>query len=141
VDDWAAVSRAVNRRMSELGLSQRELIERSQVSRATVGEIRRNEAQRRRSTRTLEALSVALDWHPHHLSAVRDGRRAPEPGEPAARSDNDIRGRLDAIEYQLERIAKKLEAVDSISERVDEISAALESALGAGVTKRRRVGS
>ena len=141
MDDWAAVSRAVNRRMSDLGLSQRELIERSQVSRATVGEIRRNEAQRRRSTRTLEALSIALDWHPQHLSAVRDGRRVPDLGEPVARSEDDIRGRLDAIEYMLQRIAQKLEAVDSIAERVDEINATLESAVAAVVAERRRVGS
>src|SRR4051812_34268380 len=96
--------------MDELGLNQRELIERSQVSRATVGEIRRNEAQRRRSARTLEALSIALDWHPQHLSAVLQGRHIPQLGEPVARSDDDIPGRLAAIEYMLQQIAKKLEA-------------------------------
>ena len=46
-DDWAAVSQAVNQRMSELSLNQRELIERSQVSRATLvkfAAMRRNAA-------------------------------------------------------------------------------------------------
>ncbi len=140
VDDWAAVSRAVNQRMSELDLNQRELIERSQVSRATVGEIRRNEAQRRRSSRTLEALSIALDWHPQHLSAVLQGRRVPEIGEPVVRSDDDVPGRLDTIEYTLQQIVKKLETLDSISERVDEIHATLESAADAAAAERRRAG-
>ena len=35
-EDWAAVARAINQRMAELDLSQRELIARSQVSKATV---------------------------------------------------------------------------------------------------------
>ena len=140
-EDWTAVSRAVNQRMDELGLNQRELIERSRVSRATVGEIRRNEAQRRRSTRTLEALSIALDWHPQHLAAVLRGNRVPELGEPVARSDEDIPGRLDAIEYLLQRIAKKLEDLDSLSDRVDEIQTELKSALDATERERRRIGS
>jgi transcriptional regulator with XRE-family HTH domain len=139
-EDWTAVSRAVNQRMDELGLNQRELIERSQVSRATVGEIRRNEAQRRRSTRTLEALSIALDWHPQRLAAVLRGHRLPELGEPVARSE-DIPGRLDAIEYLLQQIAKKLEDLDSLSERVDEIHTELKSALDVTERERRRIGS
>ena len=46
-EDWAAVARAINQRMAELDLSQRELIARSQVSKATVREIQHNTAQRR----------------------------------------------------------------------------------------------
>ncbi len=82
VEDWAAVARAISRRMTELGLNQRELIERSRVSKATVGELYHNSAQRRRSARTLEALSIALEWHPQHLVAVLKGQRAPGIGEP-----------------------------------------------------------
>ena len=61
VEDWAGVARTINQRMRELGINQRELIERSQVSKATVGELCHNSAQRRRSARTLEALSTALE--------------------------------------------------------------------------------
>ena len=139
MDDWAAVSRAINQRMDELGLNQRELIERSQVSRATVGEIRRNEAQRRRSNRTMEALSIALDWHPQHLAAVLQGRRTPQVGEPVARSDDDLPGRLAAIEYMLQQIAKKLESIDTLGERVEEINAKVDSALDAAAAVRDRV--
>src|SRR4051812_47970807 len=125
--------------MDELGLNQRELIERSRVSRATVGEIRRNEAQRRRSARTLEALSIALDWHPQHLSAVLQGRHIPQLGEPVARSDDDISGRLAAIEYMLQQIAKRLESVDALADRVEEINAKVDSVIEAGAADRERV--
>ncbi len=65
-----AVAQAISRRVRELGINQRELMERSQLSKATVGELFHNSAQRRRSARTLEALSVALGWHPPHLVAI-----------------------------------------------------------------------
>ena len=141
VDDWEAVSQAINRRMDELGLNQRELIERSQVSRATVGEIRRNEAQRRRSARTLEALSIALDWHPQHLSAVMQGRSTPQLGEPVARSDEDVPGRLATIEYMLQQIAKKLEGIDALAERVEEINTKVDSVIGAAAVSTERAES
>ncbi|MGH3818394.1 MAG: helix-turn-helix domain-containing protein [Pseudonocardiaceae bacterium] len=73
-EDWAAVARAISQRMTELGINQTELIERSQVSKATVGELYRNSAQRRRSARTLEALLLALGWHPRYLVAVLQGQ-------------------------------------------------------------------
>ena len=62
-------------------------------------------------------------------------------GEPVTRADDDIPGRLDAIEYLLQQIAKKLETLDSLSDRVDEISEALDSVAGFVAEERRRVGS
>jgi transcriptional regulator with XRE-family HTH domain len=62
--NWAAVARAVSDRVRELGWRQRELAERSHVSVAVVREIQRHTVERRRSRRTLEALSVALGWEP-----------------------------------------------------------------------------
>jgi transcriptional regulator with XRE-family HTH domain len=125
-EDWAAVAQAINERMSELGLTQQELIERSQVSKTMVIEIRRNVAQRRRSTRTLEALSLALDWHPQHLTAVLGGQRIPDVGEPVVRSDDDMSSRLAAIEYRLEQISEQLAEIKEHGRRLDEINAKLE---------------
>ncbi|MGH3875258.1 MAG: helix-turn-helix domain-containing protein [Pseudonocardiaceae bacterium] len=125
--DWAAVAQAINRRMTELGVSQAELIERSRVSKATVGELYHNSAQRRRSARTLEALSIALDWHPQHLVAVLKGQRAPDIGEPVSRSDDDVPGRLAAIEYRLAQIETRLGAIGELSDRLGEISANVEA--------------
>lgn len=131
-EDWAAVAGAINRRAAELGLRQVDLIERSHVSKAVVGEIVRNAVQRRRSSRTLESLSVALDWHPQHLQAVLYGRRPPAVGEPVYRFDNDdLPARLADIEHQLREIAKRLDELRGISDRLDELNTNLAAAIGA----------
>ncbi|MGB6164997.1 MAG: transcriptional regulator [Pseudonocardiaceae bacterium] len=126
-EDWAAVARAISQRVAELGINQAELIERSRVSKATVGELYHNSAQRRRSARTLEALSMALGWHPQHLAAVLKGQRVPDIGEPVSRSDDDIPGRLAAIEYRLARIEARFGAIDELSDRLKEINASIEA--------------
>src|ERR1044072_3603594 len=69
-EDWSAVAKAINQRVNELGWRQRELAERSRVSQAIVRELQHHRVERRRSTRTLESLSVTLGWHPQHLDAV-----------------------------------------------------------------------
>jgi transcriptional regulator with XRE-family HTH domain len=81
-EDWSAVAQAISNRMAELGISQRELIERSHLSKAIVREIQHDVVRRRRSARTLEALSTALDWHAGYLAAVLTARRPPRVGEP-----------------------------------------------------------
>lgn len=121
-DNWAAVARAINERAAELGLRQRDLIERSRLSKAVVGELSRNAAPRRRSARTLEALSTALDWHPQHLSAVLAGREPPAVGEPVYRS-GDVPARLAAIERALRDITGQLDELRSIGEHLDDVRA------------------
>jgi hypothetical protein len=116
-EDWAAVAKAINERVNELGWRQRELVERSQVSPAIVREIQRRTVERRRSPRTLESLSVALGWHPQHLAAVLHGRRPPHPGEAAMEGDDDtVWSRLDAHEQRLSEITQRL---SDITERLD----------------------
>jgi len=137
--DWTAVAQAISQRMTELGINQRELIERSQVSKATVGELYHNSAQRRRSARTLEALSIALGWHPQHLVAVLKGQRVPDVGEPVSRSDDDIPGRLAAIEYRLVQIETRLGAIDELSDRLGEINANVEAVIRFVDSNRKRV--
>jgi transcriptional regulator with XRE-family HTH domain len=126
-EDWAAVAQAISQRVTELGINQAELIERSRVSKATVGELYHNSAQRRRSARTLEALSMALGWHPQHLVAVLRGQRVPDIGEPVSRSDDDVPGRLAAIEYRLAQIEARLGVIDELSDRLEEINANVEA--------------
>jgi len=124
-EDWAAVATAINQRMAELGLSQRELIARSHVSKAIVREVQHNTVERRRSDRTLEALSLALDWNAGYLAAVLAGRRVPQLGEPVVRSDDDVPGRLALIEYQLREIMDRLGAMSAMSDRLEDISASV----------------
>lgn len=139
-EDWSAVARAIDERMAELGLNQRELIERSQVSKATVMEIRRNSAERRRSTRTLEALSTALEWHPQHLIALLQGRRIPTVGEPVSRSDDDIQGRLAVIEYRLDQIVAQLAAISELGGRIAEINNNIETVMRLVASNQKSVG-
>lgn len=138
-EDWAAVAQAISQRMTELGINQRELIERSQVSKATVGELYHNSAQRRRSARTLEALSMALEWHPRHLAAILESQRVPDIGEPASRSDYDIPGRLAAIEYRLAQIETQLGAIDELSDQPEKINANVETMIRFVDSNRKRV--
>ena len=137
--DWAAVAQAISQRMTELGINQAELIERSRVSKATVGELYHNSAQRRRSARTLEALSMALDWHPQHLIAVLKGQRIPDIGEPVSRSDDDVPGRLAAIEYRLTQIETRLGAIDELGDRLKEINANVEAMIKFVDSNRQKV--
>jgi hypothetical protein len=139
VEDWAAVARAISQRMTERGINQRELIERSQVSKATVGELYHNSAQRWCSARTLGALSTALDWYPRHLVAVLRGQRVPDLGEPVSRSDDDVSGRLTAIEYRLGRIETQLGAIDELSDRLEEVNANVEAAISFIDSNRKMV--
>jgi hypothetical protein len=125
--------------MTELGINQTELIGRSQVSKATVGELYHNSAQRRRSARTLEALSIALGWHPRHLAAVLKGQRVPHLGEPVSRSDDDVPGRLAAIEYRLTQIETRLGVIDQVSDQLDEIRANIEAMIRFADSNRKRV--
>jgi len=105
-EDWAAVARAISDRVRELGWRQRELAERSHVSAAVVREIQRHTVERRRSPRTLEALSVALGWEPEHMDRVLKGRaQRPAGGNPAA-DRAALWSRLDSLESQLDEISK-----------------------------------
>ncbi|QIZ37871.1 XRE family transcriptional regulator [Saccharopolyspora sp. ASAGF58] len=108
-EDWAAVARAINERVNELGWRQRELAERSNVSQAIVREIQHHVVERRRSSRTLESLSVTLGWHPQHLISVLHGRKPPEPDEPVTASADTIWSRLDALEHRMIEITERLD--------------------------------
>jgi DNA-binding Xre family transcriptional regulator len=137
-EDWAAVATAITRRLSELGLSQRDLTERAQVSKATVRELQYDTVQRRRSTRTLEALSVALDWHPDHLAAVLANRRPPTAGEPKSRPEGDLPGRLSVVEDYLREILARLDGLGDVNTRLDELQSnidALHKRLGGDTAK------
>ena len=107
--DWAAVARAIDTRLAELNWRQRELAERAQVSVAIVRELHRNTTQRRRSARTLEALSVALGWHPEHLDAVLRGRTPLERGQPATSPVDPVAARLTSIDRRLAAIERRLD--------------------------------
>ena len=107
-EDWEAVAEAINERVTELGWRQRELAERSHVSPAIVREIQRHTIERRRSSRTLESLSVTLGWEPQHLDAILKGHRPLTPAKPVAGNREPASPRLDTIERRLDEITQLL---------------------------------
>ena len=112
-EDWVAVANAIKQRVNELGWRQRELAQRSHVSQAIVRELQHHTVERRRSARTLEALSIALGWHPQHLVAVLRGRTPPELGEPISNNGTTVSSRLDAIDERLGEIADLLHQMNA----------------------------
>jgi hypothetical protein len=104
-EDWAAVAQAISGRVRELGWRQRELAERSHVSVAVVREIQRHTVERRRSPRTLGALSVALGWEPEYLHRVLKGR-SQQSGDHAAPDLAAVWSRLDSFDLRLAELAK-----------------------------------
>jgi hypothetical protein len=108
-EDWAAVARAIDARLAELTWRQRELAERAQVSVAIVRELHRNTTQRRRNARTLEALSLALGWHPEHLDAVLRGHTPPDRGQPVSAPVDPVTARLTSIDRRLAAIERRLD--------------------------------
>jgi transcriptional regulator with XRE-family HTH domain len=121
--DWVAVGEAIDKRLKELGWRQRQLAERSNVSQAIVRELQHHTLERRRSSRTLEALSIALGWHPQHLEALSNGQRPPELDEPVSHTGDTVWSRLDEIEEHFD------ERLDEIASRIDELKAELATVL------------
>jgi transcriptional regulator with XRE-family HTH domain len=111
-EDWAAVAQAITARVNEFGWRQRELAERSQVSQAIVRELQHHTVERRRSARTLEALSTTLGWHPQHLKAVLHGHQPPDPPD-AEDNGGRLWSRLDALERRLVEIGERLDVMRS----------------------------
>jgi len=119
-DDWAAVAQVIDERMTDLGLRQRELAERSQVSLAIVREILHHTVERRRSPRTLESLSVALDWPPDHLHAVLSGQVAPTTPEPVDDTIDSLSSRIEALEGKMSEAIQLLYTVKTSVETLIE---------------------
>lgn len=70
--DWQAVADAINTRLAELDMTQAELASKSTVSPATLREIQHG-VGKKRSPRTLAAISEALGWPSRHLDDVASG--------------------------------------------------------------------
>lgn len=99
--NWDAVADAINTRMDELQMTQQELAHASSVSPATLRELQHNRNPRKRSSRLLSAISVALDWPSSHLEYVADGSAPAE--------DADRLSQLEAAVVDLQERVQKLE--------------------------------
>ncbi|QKW12399.1 XRE family transcriptional regulator [Verrucosispora sp. NA02020] len=113
MEDWQAVASAINGRMAELPLTQQELAERSKVSVATLRELQYAKANRKRSTRTLAAISQALDWPDGYLQAVLTGATPPGARTGAGVPDGSsvVLARLDQLHAEVRRLADAVERI------------------------------
>lgn len=111
MEDWQAVASAINGRMAELPMTQQELAERSKVSVATLRELQYATATRKRSARTLAAISQALGWPDDYLRAVLAGTTPPSGGGSAGRADSSslVLARLDQLHAEVRRLADAVE--------------------------------
>jgi transcriptional regulator with XRE-family HTH domain len=89
--------------MKELGWSQRELARRSQVAQAIIREIQHHVVERRRSPRTLQAISSALGWGLDHLTSILQGSLLFQ-----SRTDRGLDPFMDMIDRQLDDIEDRL---------------------------------
>lgn len=114
-EDWLAVANAINDRMAELSMTQRELSDRSGVSVATVRELQHGKTERRRSARTLADISKALNWPEGYLWAVLHGSTPPSGSGKQAGGQGDLAvvlARLDQLQSEVRRLA---DAVDRLA--------------------------
>lgn len=103
--NWQAVAVAVTTRMEELGITQRELAERTGVSAATLRQIQNNYGPRRRSPRTLSAISTGLRWPAEHLKAVLDDDVAAVEAVP---NEGPLRDHVTQLERQLQALEDRV---------------------------------
>lgn len=107
--DWDAVARAIQARLAELEMTQQELAHRAGVALMTVRELQRNLKPRRRSPRTLAAISEALGFNADHLSKVLAGNT---PTEPETEAGDPVLKDLESMKQQLTTITERLDAIE-----------------------------
>jgi hypothetical protein len=105
--------------MQQLSVTQAQLILRSGVSKAIVGELVHGNKVRHRSPRTLEAISEALEWHRDHLEALLQGRTPPELVQPARQPPVEVGSWQDEIATRLATIEQRIVNLDR---KIDELS-------------------
>lgn len=118
--NWDAVARAITTRMEQLEVTQTEVARRADVSLQTFRELQQNLAPRKRTARTLAAVSAALDLPDDYLSEVLEGR---DPDEPVDPNESDpvlaelaaLKDRMDAMDRRLERLEQQRAAYDEPS--------------------------
>lgn len=106
-NDWDAVARAINARMDELDLTQKDVASRAGVALQTVRELQHNLVQRKRTGRTLEAMSAALELPRGHLGALLKGRTPPTDDETS-----DADAAIEDLRAQLTNVVERLEALE-----------------------------
>jgi transcriptional regulator with XRE-family HTH domain len=113
---WAAVGRAVSRRMDQLRVSKAELARRVRSSETTVRDIARGIGQHNESM--LVAISAVLDWPTDYLVNILDGK-ADEHVPPESRLEKLLASEFAEVGALRESVAGLKESVDVMSKKID----------------------
>lgn len=105
--DWDAVATAIRHRMAEIDMTQADLASRAGVALMTVRELQQNLTPRRRSPRTLSAVSEALGWPSDQIARILDGQAADDVD-----ADDPVLAELDALREDLHAIVQRLDAIE-----------------------------
>jgi hypothetical protein len=89
-EDWRALATALNARMEQMRLGQREVALAAGISVATLRVLQRGGGSRRVQDSTLIAVSHAVGWSDHHLIRVLLGELYPEPARPRRRHQETV---------------------------------------------------
>jgi transcriptional regulator with XRE-family HTH domain len=106
-DNWDAVADAIQNRIAELGITQRELVARSGVSESTIRQIQKNYGPRRRNRHTLEDLSRGLQWPGDYLGRILNETKAnthPDVRDPLWTEVAELRDQLADLASRVEAL-------------------------------------
>ncbi|RTL64504.1 MAG: XRE family transcriptional regulator [Pseudonocardiaceae bacterium] len=106
--DWTAVALAVNARMAERGISQKDLAAASGVSVAWLRRLQKAEPAERGGPH-LAAVSSALGWPADHLAAVASGGAKSVVADPVAELRAEVvevRDMLADVQTRLARLER-----------------------------------
>jgi DNA-binding Xre family transcriptional regulator len=112
-EDWAAVAVAITERMAARRIGQQELADRAGIAVSTLRLVQHGATRRVRS-RTLTAISRALDWPDDHLVRVLTAGQttAEEDGEEAAAVTRLILEGVRDIRDDLRALVRRLDDLD-----------------------------
>jgi transcriptional regulator with XRE-family HTH domain len=94
--------------MTDLAITQKELVARSGVSESTIRQLQNNYGPRRRNRHTLEDLSKGLQWPADHLGRILDETK---PGAQADVTDSS-QAAIAELRSQVADLASRVEALE-----------------------------
>jgi transcriptional regulator with XRE-family HTH domain len=119
-DGWKRVGARARQRREDLGLTQEAVAHAAGVATSTIRLIETARQSRYQPT-TLRSVSIALDWPPGAIDAIRKGG---EPEDAAAPRDSLIGGRERTVEERLADLeAQMREILRALSQRASDHSA------------------
>lgn len=120
--DWdaEAVATVVDARMRELGVKQKAIAERAEVSTATLRAIQHQYRKHRPTPDTLARISKALGYPPGYLQDVSEGKQ--QPADDVSSDYHQPEPENVESEITLDMLAGRLRKLDTIEEYLNNVA-------------------